>query len=147
MRFGDTCGAECNAGHVFGRAAAYLVIDQRGKPLVVGVRNVSVSLMRYRSSLPLAGSVVGSRHRRSRSRTCDRHSTGKAGRVTAPLPDRFRPPLRPQALPFRGVRGRGHGGNICSQRVFRILTQHGHTGTFHMIAVSSDTARRNPSAR
>jgi hypothetical protein len=50
MSFGDARGAECNAGHVFGRAAAYLVIDQRGKPLAV--RNVSVSLMRYRSSLP-----------------------------------------------------------------------------------------------
>jgi hypothetical protein len=35
MRFGDTRGAECNAGHPFGRAAAYLVIGQRGKPLVV----------------------------------------------------------------------------------------------------------------
>ena len=28
MRFRDARGAECNAGHVFGRAAAYLVIDQ-----------------------------------------------------------------------------------------------------------------------
>src|SRR5216684_5920400 len=74
MRLGDARGAECDAGHVFGRAAAYPVIDQRGKPLVVGVRNVAVWLMRYRSSLPSAGSVVGSRHRRSRSRTCDRHS-------------------------------------------------------------------------
>ena len=61
MRFGGARGVECHAGRVFGRAAAYPVIDQRGKPLVVGVRNVSVSLMRYRSSLPSAGSVVGSR--------------------------------------------------------------------------------------
>ena len=29
MRFGDACGAECDAGHVFGRAAAYPVTDQR----------------------------------------------------------------------------------------------------------------------
>jgi hypothetical protein len=50
MGFGDVRGAECNAGHVFGRAAAYPVIDQRVKRLVVGVRNVAVSLMRYRSS-------------------------------------------------------------------------------------------------
>src|ERR1700730_10660199 len=64
MRFGDACGAECDAGHVFGRAAAYPVTDQRGKPLAV--RNVAVSLMRYRSSLPSAGSVVGSQHRKSR---------------------------------------------------------------------------------
>ena len=49
MGFRDARGAECNAGHVFGRAAAYLVIDQRGKPLAVRVRNVAVSLMRYRS--------------------------------------------------------------------------------------------------
>ena len=27
MRFGDARGAECNAGHVFGRAAAYLVVE------------------------------------------------------------------------------------------------------------------------
>jgi hypothetical protein len=66
MRFGDARGAECNAGHVFGRAAAHPVIDQRGKRLVVGMRNVAVSLMRYRSSLPSVGSGVGSRHRRSR---------------------------------------------------------------------------------
>ena len=45
MRFGDAGGAECNAGHVFGRAAAYPVIDQRGKRLVVGGRNVAVLLM------------------------------------------------------------------------------------------------------
>ena len=36
MGFGDARGAECNGGHVFGRSAAYPVIDQRGKPLVVG---------------------------------------------------------------------------------------------------------------
>jgi len=65
-RFGDARGAEGNAGQVLGRAAAYPVIDQRGKRLVVWVRNVAVSLMRYRSSLPSAGSEVGSRHRRSR---------------------------------------------------------------------------------
>jgi hypothetical protein len=65
MRFGDARGAECNAGHVFGRAAAYLVIDQRGKPLVVAVRDVAVSLMRYPSSFPSAGGVAGSRPRRS----------------------------------------------------------------------------------
>src|SRR6202011_1354665 len=90
MGFGDARGAECNAGHVFGRAAAYLVIDQRGKRLVVVVRNVAVSLMRYRSSLRSAGSEVGRRPRRSRSRTCGRHSMGKAGRVVAPPSDRFR---------------------------------------------------------
>ena len=33
MRFGDARGAKCKAGQVFGRAAAYLVGDQRGKPL------------------------------------------------------------------------------------------------------------------
>jgi hypothetical protein len=66
MRFGDARGAECNAGQVFGRAAAYLVGDQRGKPLVARVRNVAVSLMRYRTPLPSAGSEVGSRPRRSR---------------------------------------------------------------------------------
>jgi len=66
MGFWDAHGAECHAGHVFGRAAAYLVIDQRGKPLVVGVRTVAVSLMRYRSSFRSAGSVAGSRPRRSR---------------------------------------------------------------------------------
>src|SRR6266849_10492469 len=43
MRFGDARGAECNAGHVFGRAAASLVGDQRGKPLVARVRTVAVS--------------------------------------------------------------------------------------------------------
>ena len=48
MRFAGACGAECNTGQVLGRAAAYLVNDQRGRPLVVGVRNVAVSLMRYR---------------------------------------------------------------------------------------------------
>jgi hypothetical protein len=78
MRFGDARDAGCNAGHVFGRAAAYPVTDQRGKRLVVGVRNVAVSLMRYRSSLQSARSEVGRRHRRSRSRTCGRHSRGKA---------------------------------------------------------------------
>ena len=46
VRFADTRGAECHGGDVFGRAAAYLVIDQRGKPLVIRVRNVVVSLMR-----------------------------------------------------------------------------------------------------
>jgi len=66
MRFGDARGAECHAGDVFGRAAAYLVIDQRGKPLAAGVRNVAVSLMRCRSSLLSAGGVAGSRPRRSR---------------------------------------------------------------------------------
>ena len=66
MRFGDARGAECNAGHVFGRAAAYLAGDQRGKPLVARVRNVVVSLMRYRTPLPSAGGVAGSRPRRSR---------------------------------------------------------------------------------
>src|SRR5258708_37107272 len=65
MRFGDPRGAECNAGHVFGRAAPHLVIDQRGKPLVVRVRNVVVALMRYRSSLPSAGTAVGRRHGRA----------------------------------------------------------------------------------
>jgi hypothetical protein len=49
MGFWDARGADCNAGHVFGRATAYPVIDQRGKPLVVGVRNIAVSLMRCRS--------------------------------------------------------------------------------------------------
>ena len=48
MRFGDARGAECNAGHVFGRAAAYLVIDQRGKPLVVRVRTGSYGVARLR---------------------------------------------------------------------------------------------------
>jgi hypothetical protein len=55
------------------RAAARLVVGQRGKPLEIRVRNVVVSLMRYRSPLPSAGSEVGSRPRRSRSRTCGRH--------------------------------------------------------------------------
>ena len=65
MRFEGARGAKCNAGHVLGRVMAHPVIDQRGKRLVVR-RNVAVSLMGYRSSLPRAGSVVGSRHRRSR---------------------------------------------------------------------------------
>ena len=67
MRFGAARGAEFNAGQVFGRAPAYPVIDQRGKPLVVRVRNVAVSLMRYRTPLPSADGVAGSRARRSRS--------------------------------------------------------------------------------
>ena len=49
MGFGDACGAEGNASHVLGRAAAYLVIDQRGTRLVARVWNVAVLLMRYRS--------------------------------------------------------------------------------------------------
>jgi hypothetical protein len=34
-----------------------------------------------------------------------------------------------------------------AQYEFCLLTQHGHMGTFHMAAVSSDTARRNLSVR
>jgi len=52
MRFADACGAECNTGQLLGRAAAYLVNDQRGRPLAVGVRNVAVSLV---SSILIAG--------------------------------------------------------------------------------------------
>src|SRR5258708_2764274 len=65
-RFGDARRAECNAGQVFGRAAAYPGIDQPGKPLVAPVRDVAGWRMRYRFSMPSAGSEVGSRHRRSR---------------------------------------------------------------------------------
>jgi hypothetical protein len=44
MGFWDAHGAECHAEHVFGRAAAYPVFDQRGKRLVVGC-----GMLRFRS--------------------------------------------------------------------------------------------------
>jgi hypothetical protein len=49
MALGDESDAESNAGHLSGRALAWLVDDQRGMRSVVGVRGVALVLMTCRS--------------------------------------------------------------------------------------------------
>src|SRR6266700_4908919 len=91
LAFGADCAVESAAGQSSDRASPYPVFDQRETRLTMRVRDVATALMRCRSGLrraaPSAGTVAGSRARRSRSRLGGRHSTGKARRAPAPPPD------------------------------------------------------------